>query len=175
MLTRRDTIAIRSSDRSARDLAWEFNVTVDTIYKVKDGTIPGKELVPADAIDWEEFHQCYKMCRTDEERAFLVDLAERGLMHGFKLRIYKFRWKATQSHYPCQLDIDPQDHHVDVQTYADSLGLPEYLSQILVLRLQGQTYRDIAEHLQLPLASVATRMKEIVRALEQDLYNKGHK
>lgn len=174
MLTRPEVEAIRNSDRTARDLAWDYDVTVDAIYKVKQGTITGSPVVGPEEIDWTEFQRYYDMCRDDDDLGFLVELTEKGAMRTFPDRIYKHRWKRRLRDTLISLDIDPPDHDRDVVAFIDELELTEMQSWLLRLRVEGYSYRDIMVLTGMSLRRVSTEVQWITNYVKQEFYNNGH-
>ena len=176
---------IRRVSEGSEDAAWElvqrYGETVRRAVRRK----LNKKLRPKfDSMDfvqlvWSSFfrarHRLERFDRPGELAAFLVTMARNKVGMELRRRLLTEKYNVNREHSLYESDIRNRADYAGRQPVPVEVviareqwdrmlrDLPEHYREIIRLRLQGRTYRDIADSLQLAESTVRRFLKKLFR------------
>lgn len=117
--------------------------------------------------------------RPPELRGWLVKTVIHRSLHRRRTEMRRQRWEdeaAVAASITCPL-CDPEDEFAQREWMevvdAAVAGLSTEFQSVVVLRAQGREYDEIAQHLELPIGTVRSRLNRARRSLREQLSHEG--
>lgn len=161
-LTRTERIRIRrlaEQGLSASELAWTYDVSTSTIHRVlRDAESSISQDV---IIDWESYEYALTLCRNDDERTYVLFLAEHGLLTYLRRRLWQYRARKRVAPLSLEHDVPVRDASVI------DLPLDDADMRLVRMRVEGYSYREIADMLGVSHTTISRQFQRIRKTVTE--------